>query len=164
MTVSLWLPFGSSLHIFGSDRQAWNSFFMCVGLDTVSKPHSPPRTTWRRTHGTISSLSPLRNRMGVSLICKIRSSLGHTSWHRGARYFAGGRALSRQYVRLRRCRGKSTHVGIILRIDVNVFSSMMPHMSPRFMFFAASAMETAPPRLCPYRTTFVPRNSCRSRM
>lgn len=44
-------------------------------------------------YGIISSLRPLRKRMGIFVILEIVSSVGHIWWHRGARKRAGGKAL-----------------------------------------------------------------------
>ena len=46
-------------------------------------------------------------------------------------------------------RGNAAYEGIILRIEVNVFSNITPAMSPYFWFLAANPIDTAPPRLCP---------------
>ena len=64
---------------------------------TVDGLDSAQRVWFSRlnTYGTISSRSPLRNRIGIDLIVGIMVSLGQTSWQRGARNLAAGITLQK---------------------------------------------------------------------
>lgn len=99
------------------------------------------------TYGMISSLRPLRKRIGIFVILGSASSVGHIWWHRGARKRAGGKALN-WFSDVTKWK-YATYVGISFLMEVKVFSKMMPAISPSFWFRAANPTETAPPILCP---------------